>query len=42
MSVKDQPSKPKKLLNSGNDSITTANSNMNNLNNSIKNANKKA
>jgi serine/threonine kinase 38 len=42
MSVKDQPSKPKKLLNSGNDSITTANSNMSNLNNSIKNTNKKA
>ena len=41
MSVKDQPSKQKKLLNSGNDSITTANSNMSNLNNSIKITNKK-
>ena len=38
MSVKDPPKPPRKLLNSGNDSITTANSKLNsNLNNSIKN-----
>ena len=36
MSVKGAPKPPKKLMNSGNDSITTANSNMNNSNNSLK------
>ena len=41
MSVKDTPKPQKKLTNSGNDSITTANTNMSNLNNSLK-INKKA
>ena len=36
MSVKEQPSNPKKLLNTGNDSITTANSNMSSLNTSMR------
>ena len=41
MSIKGAPKPPKKLMNSGNDSITTANSNMNNSNNSLK-VNKKS
>ena len=36
MSVKDTPKPPKRLMNTGNDSITTANTN-NNLSNSLKN-----
>ena len=36
MSVKDPTKPPKKLMNSGNDSITIANSNMSNSNNSLK------